>query len=344
MAQTEASQENGNKSGSDYAIGAVSRLTGISTHTLRIWERRYSAVVADRTESGRRIYSRRDVEKLGLLKILVDRGFSIGQIANLSLEELRERRDEVVRQANDLQLARPDQPIRVAALGRFALQGLGRSGVLPEQVELISLESDPRRFRADLRRLQPDVLLIEVPVVDERTAEQIASLRDLCGAGRVMVLYNFGRGEDINRLAAAQFELFRSPTSTLTLVEALLRGPGTSNTTPARSRSEPAPGYGDNGDARDVPVLTEDLPPRRFDDGQLATLAGIRTEVDCECPHHLADLVQSLTAFEVYSDQCESRNNEDAALHAYLHAMTARARVLMEESLATLARVEKLEY
>ncbi|HKL63895.1 MAG TPA: MerR family transcriptional regulator, partial [Woeseiaceae bacterium] len=89
MAQTGAGQGNGSKSGSDYAIGAVSRLTGISTHTLRIWERRYGAVVAERTDSGRRIYSRRDVEKLGLLKILVDRGFSIGQIANLDLEELR---------------------------------------------------------------------------------------------------------------------------------------------------------------------------------------------------------------------------------------------------------------
>ncbi len=338
MAQTEAGRSNG--SGNDYAIGAVSRLTGISTHTLRIWERRYGAVIAERTDSGRRVYSRRDVEKLGLLKILVDRGFSIGQIANLDLEQLRARRDEVVRQANDLQLARADQPIRVAALGRFALQGLGRSGVLPEQVELISLESDPRRFRADIRRLRPDVLLIEVPVVDDRTAERIADLRDLCGAGRVMVLYNFGRGEDVNRLAAAQFELFRAPTSALTLVDALLRGPGAANTAPAPAPEERRTA----ADAGAVPVLTEELPPRRFDDSQLATLAGVRTDVDCECPHHLADLVQSLTAFEVYSDQCESRNTEDAALHAYLHAMTARARALMEESLATLARVEKLEY
>ncbi|HZX22900.1 MAG TPA: MerR family transcriptional regulator [Woeseiaceae bacterium] len=341
MAQTGAGQGNGGRSGNDYAIGAVSRLTGISTHTLRIWERRYGAVVAERTESGRRIYSRRDVEKLGLLKILVDRGFSIGQIANLDLEELRARREEVVRQANDLQLARSDEPIRVAALGRFALQGLGRSGVLPEQVELAALESDPRRFRADIRRLRPDVLLIEVPVVDERTAERIAGLRDLCGAGRVMVLYNFGRSDDVNRLAAAQFELFRAPTTALTLVEALLRGPRVTNTAPQPARSEQQRAA---GGALSVPVLTEELPPRRFDDGQLATLAGIRTDVDCECPHHLADLVQSLTAFEVYSDQCESRSNEDAALHAYLHAMTARARALMEESLATLARVEKLEY
>lgn len=325
----------------DYAIGAVSRLTGISTHTLRIWERRYGAVIADRTETGRRVYSREDVEKLGLLKILVDRGFSIGQIANLSIGELRERRDQVVRQSNEIQLARADEPIRVAALGRFAIQGLGRNGTLPEQIEIVSLESDPRRFRADIRRLRPDVLLIEVAVVDEKTAERIAALRDVCGASRVMVLYNFGRGDDVARLAAAQFELLRAPATALVIVEALLRGPQIfSRRGEERARRRPA----DQEDSYSLRELTEEPPPRRFDDAQLATLAGVKTDVDCECPHHLADIVQSLTAFEIYSEQCESRNTEDAALHAYLHAMTARARALMEESLATLARVEKLDY
>ncbi len=338
----EANPAAARKGGNDYAIGAVSRLTGISTHTLRIWERRYGAVIADRTDTGRRVYSRDDVEKLGLLKILVDRGFSIGQIANLSVEELRERRDQVVRQSNEIQLARADKPIRVAALGRFAMQGLGRIGVLPDQVELISLESDPRRFRADIRRLKPDVLLIEVPVVDERTAERIADLRDVCGASRVMVLYNFGRGDDVAQLAAAQFELLRAPASALVIVEALLRGPQLiTRQAEARTRREPAKR---DEEAYSLRELTEEPPPRRFNDNELAKLAGITTDVECECPHHLADIVQSLTAFEIYSEQCESRNAEDAALHAYLHAMTARARTLMEESLATLARVEKLDY
>ena len=31
-----------------YGIGAVSRLTGLTDHTIRVWERRYSAVIAAR--------------------------------------------------------------------------------------------------------------------------------------------------------------------------------------------------------------------------------------------------------------------------------------------------------
>ena len=41
----------------EYKIGAVSKITGIGTETLRAWERRYEAVVPGRSESGDRVYS-----------------------------------------------------------------------------------------------------------------------------------------------------------------------------------------------------------------------------------------------------------------------------------------------
>ena len=70
-----------------YAIGAVARITGLTDHTIRVWERRYKAVVARRSETGRRIYTAANVEKLGLLKQLTDKGIAISKIAtkNLSL-------------------------------------------------------------------------------------------------------------------------------------------------------------------------------------------------------------------------------------------------------------------
>lgn len=74
-----------------YGIGAVAKLTGLSDHTIRVWERRYDAVVAARAANGRRVYDVADVEKLSLLKTLTDRGLAIGQIAGDSLEALRER-------------------------------------------------------------------------------------------------------------------------------------------------------------------------------------------------------------------------------------------------------------
>jgi DNA-binding transcriptional MerR regulator len=72
-----------------YQIGAVARVTGLSTHTIRVWERRYAVVEPARTPGGSRVYSDADVSKLRLLKRLTDDGHSIGRIAHLSEVELR---------------------------------------------------------------------------------------------------------------------------------------------------------------------------------------------------------------------------------------------------------------
>ena len=90
---------------------------------------------------------------------------------------------------------------------------------------------------------------------------------------------------------------------------------------------------------RAPPELGEAIPPRRFDDDDLVRLAGLSRSVECECPEHLITLIGSLTAFEPGAS-CKSRNPTDAALHAYLHRVTAHARALMEEALENVAEVE----
>ena len=74
---------------SQYSIQVVSNITGIGVHTLRAWEKRYKAVVPERSENGRRMYKDSDVEKLKLLAELCSIGNQIGTIANLSIEELK---------------------------------------------------------------------------------------------------------------------------------------------------------------------------------------------------------------------------------------------------------------
>ncbi len=73
-----------------YNIQVASNLTGLSIHTLRAWEKRYKAVVPFRTESGRRLYSDEEIEKLKYLSKLCQHGHSIGNIANKEIAELKE--------------------------------------------------------------------------------------------------------------------------------------------------------------------------------------------------------------------------------------------------------------
>jgi MerR family transcriptional regulator, light-induced transcriptional regulator len=74
-----------------YSLGAVARLTGLSPHVLRAWERRYGAVKPLRTPGGTRRYRESDVERLRQLRSAVQAGHSISEVARASGDELERR-------------------------------------------------------------------------------------------------------------------------------------------------------------------------------------------------------------------------------------------------------------
>lgn len=83
-------------------IGAVSQRTGLSTHVLRAWEKRYGAVEPKRIPGGVRGYDDADVIKLRLLKRATEAGYGIGRVAALSTGELLEiLRDDAVPRASE---------------------------------------------------------------------------------------------------------------------------------------------------------------------------------------------------------------------------------------------------
>lgn len=57
---------------------------------IRAWERRYQAIEPFRTESNRRLYSEKDIYRLGLLKRVSDSGINIRDVAGMSNAELRQ--------------------------------------------------------------------------------------------------------------------------------------------------------------------------------------------------------------------------------------------------------------
>ncbi|NIP39521.1 MAG: MerR family transcriptional regulator [Candidatus Dadabacteria bacterium] len=75
-------------SGNKFGINVVSKKTGLTSHAIRAWEKRYSAVVPIRTQTNRRLYKEDHIQRLKNLKTLTDSGYNIGQIANLPDYEL----------------------------------------------------------------------------------------------------------------------------------------------------------------------------------------------------------------------------------------------------------------
>lgn len=71
-----------------YNIAAVERDTGLSKDTLRVWERRYGFPKPLRDRHDERLYSLPELEKLRLLRLLIDSGHRPGKIINRSVSEL----------------------------------------------------------------------------------------------------------------------------------------------------------------------------------------------------------------------------------------------------------------
>ena len=71
-------------------IQIASQRSGVSAHVIRIWERRYQALVPNRTGTNRRMYSDEEIKRLSLLRDLTERGHRIGALAHLPTEKLGE--------------------------------------------------------------------------------------------------------------------------------------------------------------------------------------------------------------------------------------------------------------
>jgi MerR family transcriptional regulator, light-induced transcriptional regulator len=115
------------------SIAAVERDTGLSKDTLRVWERRYGFPTPGRDALGERAYSLPEVEKLRIIKRLLDAGHRPGRVVPLSLEQLQAIADQTV-----------DQP-------RAAEAALGTDD-LRAHIDLIR-SHDASRLRSELTRL-----------------------------------------------------------------------------------------------------------------------------------------------------------------------------------------------
>jgi DNA-binding transcriptional MerR regulator/methylmalonyl-CoA mutase cobalamin-binding subunit len=76
--------------GNLHPIRVVARRSGLTAHTIRAWEKRYNAVTPSRSETRRRLYSDEDIQKLIILRLATEAGYRIGEIADYSIDKLRE--------------------------------------------------------------------------------------------------------------------------------------------------------------------------------------------------------------------------------------------------------------
>ena len=323
-----------------FEISAVARLTGISPHVLRVWERRYGVVQPNRSKNQRRKYSQPDIQRLSLLKTLVDNGHSIGSVAELSMDQLSERVENVLASRADdenLENHAPAGVCRISVVGKLIRNAVREAADKAPALSIVGEFADLTALAESLKEGASDLLIIESETLFPEDVAAILEAIEQQRIRRAIVVYRFARDNVVKPLDIRKITALRAPVDASEIqlaciadVQLALRSGEKNHDAEAKDPKIGRPNTGN-------------IPERAFSDDQLIRISDISSVVKCECPQHLASLLASLSAFESYSEQCEDRSPEDAKLHAYLHETTANCRSRMEAALSKVLVEEGIE-
>lgn len=315
-----------------FKTGIVAHIVGMPANTLRVWERRYGLQCSQIDSQGHRLYSADDVQRIAALRQLTLQGHAIGLVARRTPDELRDllsTQDQVREVAQAM--AQPARPVRQllvvgAALAtrisraapRRQLRVAATLNALPESLAALSAAG------AD----STDALLLHLPSLHVQQVEEIAATAAALTLPPVLVVYGYSNSQALRRCAELGIQPWRDTHNDRGLMGWILDSLGASRAAPA---ALPAP----------VDSTTAPLTAPQYDAATLADWSTRKTEVACECPAHVAELLLRVQQFEAYSADCEHRNDQDRRLHEQLHRLAGTARLLFERAMHLLAEHEQ---
>ncbi len=314
-----------------HKIGAVSSLSGVPTPTLRVWEVRYATFTPLKTQGRHRLYSDDDVLKATLLKRLTEQGHAISNIANLSSQALNNLLMQQ-QSSNRIQVHRQleDRTISMAIVG-LALAGRIESKKFTlsfnnHEIKVADIFNDLSDALGAEFEQPTQILLIKTNSLHAGIEVDIHKLAQRCQALQVIVLYNYGQQNIIESMKFSGMIVRREPISDSDLADLI-------NSVLLVGAEQKNSGF----------VVGAVIPQRKYSDATLAKVAAISSNVLCECPRHVAEIIAQLASFEQYTHECLNKSTEDAHLHAYLSSVSGSARALFESALEMVAKHEGIE-
>ena len=314
--------------GPRFRIGAVSKTTGIPVSTLRIWETRYGAFSPVKTEGKQRLFEEHDVSKAILLKQLSGEGHAISAIAGLPLESLR--RMSNLQNHVPPKLPPVGQPVSLAVVGLSLANRIEspkfEASLKRHQIKVTDVLVDLAAASQAAFSDQPQVLLIKVNSLQTSVHSTIQALIQQHLFTQTIVIYNFAPEAVVQAMKFSGLIVRREPISDSELAELLQ-----------------SVLFVDQARAQEFGTTGAVIASRKYSDATLSRVASISTQVLCECPKHVAELISQLASFEEYSQECLNKNADDAHLHAYLRSISGTARSLFENALEKIAQHEGID-
>jgi MerR family transcriptional regulator, light-induced transcriptional regulator len=310
-----------------YKIGAASKITGVNIATLRVWENRYGVVEPIRINGTQRGFSKKDVDRISMIKQLVDAGDSISTLSKLSLEELELRMQPSVNNSH-VNFGNSKDKIKAVAVGT-RIPEVGRPSPHLAEVrvaaryELTSIMDDLSAINLD-----GDIIIFEFASLHPDTVELIIEILTVSEISHALVIYRFGSS---NGIKLAQLDGRIHPIQAPVFpIDIQIASNFAVNST-----------FGSSGL---INVNKEEKDHVPFNEKELWEINMMSNPIHCECPKHLSSIISSLRGFEKYSSDCEDLDEKDRVLHKELEKKTSQARFIMEKALRKVIKDNDLNY
>lgn len=185
-----------------YSISDLEELTGVKTHTLRVWEKRYGILRPQRTDTNIRFYEESDLHMLRLVQKLNSNGIRISRIAGMSLEELE-------REASQVSLKQEDFEARLLE-GLENMDVTQMDSVMDSSIRLQGFDSTLLHLILPIMEKMQVMWLSENigeaheacfrEVIKRKTIREIDSLPHNCSGPKVMIFLPAGNQQELSHL------------------------------------------------------------------------------------------------------------------------------------------------
>ncbi len=287
-----------------YRIGTVASLTGISVERLRAWERRYDLSPAHK-DGKTRFYSRPQLERLKLIKHLIDQGHPISSLAPLDEAQLEAR---ITAEARDPVIVSLQAPtVGLIGPNLLTLEQQAQKAELPSRIEVVSRWANVDAFFSEQTATDdPQVLIFQLPVLATQTIENI---KELYPSAKLIAVYQFATAEMVSNVQSTGIPTLKWPVTWTEIEHTAISERGF----PARA-------------GRSV--------PRRYSDEELIAIAA-QSDDATNCPEYLIEAIHQLNAFATYAADC-SQTVTSPLLYQRVSADASQARAQLELALETL--------
>lgn len=289
-----------------YRIGTVSSLTGLSVERLRAWERRYDLSPAHK--SGKtRYYSQAQLERLRLIKHLIDLGQPISSLAPLGTQQLKARIEEQAPDAKRLEVVRKPTvgiagPNLIMLENQVADDNQRRLNVAHRWANIDTLMNE------GIIGDNPQILLVQMPVL---SLQSIDFIKDNHPEIKLIAIYQFATDKQVSIFSQAGTPALRWPVSWAELEHVAISELGLS-------------------------PRAQTVTPRQFSDEELIAIAAT-VEDETTCTQYLVEAIQQINAFALFAGD-SAQAADRPMVYRRLQNDAGLARAQLESALQDLMR------